>query len=314
MTKFKETLAEKYLRCGAPHSGSREYLQAVKVDKIVKLCLTPPGAVETLMREPITAERFVFEEEPLGLMGQMIDAGVVGTRLMGETVTLPADNTWFEFFDRTEGERCGVLVSRQGDGFVLIAVVLEIRETAIPGMLLKVKDLPWRFRDVRDDIPGEVGEYCEVLWEVTDRGRARTAGRANQLMYDTLSCLFLLCVPRVCEVRARVSRSEKVRSRKPREHPAVEFKHVTMTIGVGSPRYEGGAARLPGESLSEHRTRLHRVTWHFRTYRYKHGSGGQVLRERPLVKMIPEHWRGDPEKGIVLRERTVRAPEKEVKT
>lgn len=310
MTKFRETLAESYLKRGVVHRASHQYCQGVKVDAMIRLCLEPPGPGRSVLHAPDTAERYVFEQQPLDLVHQMITAGTLDTHLMGEAVMLPSDNTWFEFVDPKELERVGVLLHRQASGKLLISLVLEMSGLPSPLMLLEVNDVPWRFKDQHPRNPsGELGEYCEVLWEVQPYEHARTSERAGTLLHDTLACLFLLCVPRICEVRTKTSKLEKERARQPKQHPAVEFKHVTMTIGVGSPRYLGGAARLAGETDEEHRTRLHRVTWHFRTYRYVKGSGGAVLRDKPLIRLIDEHWRGDASRGIVLHERTVKQKE-----
>lgn len=310
MTKFRETLAESYLKRGVVHSRSHHPKIGAKVDALIKLCLMPPGPARSILENPDTAERFVFEYEPLELVHQMIKAGTLDTHLMGEAVMLPSDNTWFEFMDWKEGERVGMLVSRQEKGTLLVSLVLEVFGTPSPIMMLEIGDLPWRFKHAHPTNPtGDRGEYCEVLWEAQPYEYARISERASTVLHDTLACLFLLCVPRICEVRTKTSKLEKERARQPKQHPAVEFKHVTMTIGVGSPRYAGGAARVAGETDEEHRTRLHRVTWHFRTYRYKHGSGGSVTRDRPLVKLIHEHWRGDASRGIVLHERTVKQKE-----
>lgn len=306
MTKFRETLAEAYLRCGTVHRASHQYHQGLKVHQIIRACLEPPEGL-TLLHVPQTAERFVFEYEPLALVTQMSDAGTLDIYLMGEAVALPSDHTWFEFLDPKEGERVGVLVARQDSGKLMVALVLEVYGVPCPILLMEIKDLPWRFSDSHPYRAGnEVGEYCEVMWEAQPFEFERTSRRAATTLHDVLSCLFLLCVPRICEVRTKTSKLGKRMARQERAHPAVEFKHVTMTVGVGSPRYVGGAARVPGESDEEHRTRLHRVTWHFRTYRYVKGSGGTVLRDKPLITLVDEHWRGDASKGILLHERTVK--------
>lgn len=309
MSRFRETLAEAYLARGRPNRASHHYGQAIKVDKLIKMCLTPPESGQVLLRAPETAERYVFDEAPLDLVRQMVNAGTLDTHLMGEAVQLPASNTWFEFVDQEERERVGVLVRDPRDGKLLVALVLELDGQPTPVMMIEIKNLPWRFQDQHPTRPtAERGEYCEVLWEVQPYEARRTVERACHLMHDTLACLFLLCVPKICEVRQRVSRVERMRAGQPHSHPPVEFKHVKMVIGVGSPRYEGGAARQPGESLEDHRRRLHRVTWHFRTYRLNRDG---TTRDKPIVTYVPEHWRGDASRGILLHTRTIAAAKKE---
>jgi hypothetical protein len=310
MAKFRETLAEAYLARGGPHRASRDYFTAVKIDEMIKICLTPPGAGQMLLKNPDTAERFVFEEAPITLVNQMVQDGTIDTRTMGEAVQLPAGSTWMEFVDPVEHARCGIMVHRQDTGLLLVSMVLELDGLIVPALMIEVRDLPWRFSTTHESHPGEVGEYCRILWECTPFHPERSAARACQLLHDALSCLFLLCVPRICEVRTRTSNAEKLRARNSKSYPAVEFKHVKMIIGVGSPRYEGAAARLPGESLEDHRRRLHRVTWHFRTYRFNRDG---TPRATPKIAVVPEHWRGDASKGILLHTRSVSSDKRSAK-
>jgi hypothetical protein len=119
-------------------------------------------------------------------------------------------------------------------------------------------------------------------------------------MAQIVNALFLLNVPRVSEVRESVASAKLQKARARRgKMPLLELKHVKLMIGRGGVRYtnRGDLARRPGESVEEHRKRLHQVIGHFRTY--------VKNREAPRVSWVPPHWRGDATKGIVLHERTI---------
>jgi hypothetical protein len=316
--KQRETLAELYLRAGRVHRDSQEYHQGLKVHEIVRLCLRPPDprAYSAIERMPSPAERFVFDEDAMDMVRDMIKAGALSMRTMGETARMPTESVWMEYLDTKEQCRNGILVTRRvGDGKLLIVVVMEFEGLALPGMMIETNNFPWNFAEEYDDSkeggpelpPGEKpegGEGCLLLWEVTKVSRRRTWQRAAQLMHDALAMLFLLTVPRVCEVRTAVSRAERMRAREPRQHPAVEYKHVKLTIGSGGARYKH-VKREDGETAEDYAKRFHRVMGHFRTYRHEYGSGGSRTRAEPLVRWIPVHWRGDPTKGILLHTRDV---------
>jgi hypothetical protein len=248
---------------------------------------------------PVTAERFCFDGDAIRLVREMLDCESLSMRTIGEVARMPTDSVWMEYLDEEENARNGILVTkRPNDGRLLIALVIEFEGNVIPGMLIETREFPWRFDHEGDN------EEAILLWEVTQVSKARTTQRASRLMVDALEMLFLLTVPRVCEVRSAVSRAERMRARKPRAHPPVEYKHVRLTVGVGSPRYQH-QGRREDESSEAYAKRLHQVIGHFRTYRHEYGSRGARLRSEPFVQWIPAHWRGDAARGILLHNRDV---------
>jgi hypothetical protein len=118
-------------------------------------------------------------------------------------------------------------------------------------------------------------------------------------MWDAIDALFLIMTPRVCEVR-HVEYSPKVNRRRmvAGKKPFVEYKHLLLKVGVGTPRYVSHGGPVPDVKEPGHHKRFHRVIGHFRTYR--------AHREMPLISFVPEHWRGDVELGVVLKTRHVR--------
>lgn len=248
-----------------------------------------PGASVLEMR--VLAERYVFEGSPLAAVAELQRLGDMSYELVLEAVGLVSNPSWIEMqitYESGRNARLGCMVEEHG-GRLYVAYVVQDREiyNGRPIVLgaLSAPALPWR---EGDKIPTDV-----ISW-TTERDPSET--EVGTYLFDVTDALFLLCTPKVSEIR-QVQHHRKLQAARERrgKSPLLEYKHVRLVIGQGQPQYRGARE---GAGVSEIHHRMHRVEGHVRVYR----KG----RERPLVAFVPEHWRGNPELGILLHEKTVR--------
>jgi hypothetical protein len=255
------------------------------------------------------AEQFVFDQNPGDVCYELIQAGALDPKVVLETVRMPADICWFEWPVGLEEDprcRCGVLVC-QGELVVptkkrrTIACCFVMHSESMDPVCFGCISFPGLPFDLENDVLG-FGFWKDALRMTQVSTDDDCWEEVKWFAWDVLEALFLTVTPRVCEVRQSEYSPRMQRKReKQGKLPLVEYKRMYLKVGVGKPRYVKHAndpsELTPGEPTGTHR-RLHSVIGHFRTY-----TKG---RDRPYATFVPQHWRGDPELGVLLRERRVR--------
>lgn len=246
------------------------------------------------------AEQFVFDEDVTPIVHSLVRQGKIDEVTMASVCTLPASNTWIEWPVPEHQVKLGYLLSTNlwDDGMVVVKPQVTIvmcmahNGRGIPIGLLSLPRMPI---DLRTEV-----EMISVYWWY-DKNVQNDDVQAEIMAYlwDVFYGVFLIMTPKVCEVR-QVTHSEKLQRNRAKHGklPLVEYKRMSVKVGVGNPRYVGYTSPKGDMYMADRHHRLHRVIGHFRTY----VSG----RERPKVSFVPEHWRGDAELGIVLHERHVK--------
>jgi hypothetical protein len=261
-----------------------------------------------------TAERFVFDENPYEVVSSLVGAGQVDTIIPVRTARAPTTVSWIEWpaqMGKGEHIKLGALLDQNwhppgnpNQNMLILALGRQNSIDARPVAVVYVSAMPfqldanggfnigvrWALGTTYDEVEGDLREVVppDIQRELMI------------LVYEWVDALFLLTVPRACELReARPStKLQKARARAGKL-PLVEVKRVVLRIGRGAPRY--ARSTDPSDALgSDARDgrRLHAVMGHMRTY--------EKGRSAPLVTWVPEHWRGDAELGVVLHEREVR--------
>jgi hypothetical protein len=285
----KQTLAERYLAEATAVDGTADPRSRLQVHDYVIRALAPPPPKTVLHAPPEMADRFVFAEHPALVVGKLIGAGLLRVEQLYAALRMPSSRMWLEY-PEDEGSS-GLLAVRTGGGS-------RIALTCVHG-----------WKDVHPLAHVEVdglrnGCVVDVLWTFHSNYAREYM---NQDVSSFMSALFLLCVPRLCEVRTSPGLPGKI-ARTAREFPAVEFKQVKSVIGGKSVRYL--SPRKEGETEVEYRKRLHHVVGHFRTYKMKWGSHGEAERPGgPVIAWVPDHWRGSAERGIVIKEHLMQQKE-----
>lgn len=243
-------------------------------------------------RKDQLAERFSFDDcDPGALSLEIRRTGRVSGRVMAMTTRLPADCVWLEWHPDDDEGRVGYLAENASAGKISIVVVLQIRDSACPVMVMEL--------DVEhlSDAGGPRG----TLWwcDAQDRSAAELQRDMRAFAWELMGALFLINTPRVSEFREHVPSAKLQRRRdKAGKPPLLEIRKVKVVIGRPTVRYErspGGAAPSPDD---ESHRRLHQVIGHFRTYVKRHGDS-------PRVAWVPAHWRGDASLGVILHDRHV---------
>ncbi len=254
------------------------------------------------------AERFVFERTPFEIVNRLteLSKGTLTNDLIYEGCHLPATPTWLEMpvkFEDGQGYgKCGFMLDvDERTNVIVCAVVLDS-----PLMRAK-KHSPCVVGTLRIPKLPFVKPYC---FDVLKWHREGEEGYDDAEVYvrDLADALFLLQMPRVTETREVTHHPKKQRARqKAGKFPLVDYQIVRFNLHVPDIRYSsanrgvaksyGAATRAEGGDGGETR-RFHRVLEHVRVYR----EG----REKPHVSLIPEHWKGDPSKGIIIKERRIK--------
>jgi hypothetical protein len=125
----------------------------------------------------------------------------------------------------------------------------------------------------------------------------------EQFVQELVDCLFLITVPRVVEYRDAAFGPRKEKVQRATGKPLVEFKRVHITIGAPDVRSKAGAdySHSLEKEAAEGGRRYHRVGPFFRTYRKRQKDG-------PKVVMLDTFWRGNPELGIIIKEKHYDGP------
>ena len=295
------TLAQSYLNLHPPHDddGSEMGKMVQWTHEFIVSRLLAPLPNDFSAAEQ-TAERFVFEANPIHIVSDLIAAGAITRKTMFEVVKLPHINFWMEmpiaFEGGTKGQ-LGFMVGKAPKGATAIegymdvlAVVMAPEGTAhaVPFSLIQLPEFP---------IP-EKGGFRPFYYgtrfgpEIKDDDLRE----CEQFVQELVDCLFLLTVPKVVEYRDAQfgPRKEKVRERTGK--PLVEFKRVDVVIGGIQARYKSsGPHASTGATEGEGRYRAHRVGPFFRTYRKR--------RDQPKVVLLDQFWRGNPKLGIIIKEK-----------
>lgn len=316
------TLASDYLALGPalPYFGKahdNELLRKYQVwtHDFIRARLTAPlpGAKEDIVDH--CAERFVFDADIPVVVKNLVRTKQVDAQVIQDSIEFPATNTWIEFpvqFN-DDGDPAFTAIDRIGFMFgpvyinetilsttktMLAAVARSARTGYVrPVGLISLPPAPLRLRDMKQ---------ISCHWFLDDMKENPVAHHPEgsdqhlvMLFYDLCDCLFLINVPRVCEIRTGNFGPRKKSVQERTGKPFIEYRQVTLNVGIGAPRYKRSETDAQEDAREDHaRRKLHRVISHFRTYR----EG----REAPMVSFVPQHWRGDPEKGIILHERTVK--------
>lgn len=260
----------------------------------VKKCLKFFDAVKSSlsMVSEKRAERFAFADDPL--LAYLELTRNMSDEALSRAIVMPSPVTWLEWTVRygdgprsgeeTRSERFGYMVSEK-DGTWLIASCMDTVFGVIPVFVTEVR------------IPtGRHVATASRCWLISGRDEA-LVGWCQQTVRDVVAALFLLSVPRVCEVREGAStRLQRARIRRGKL-PLVEVRRVHLAIGVGRPRYGSRSEPTVVGSEGIHH-RYHSVISHLRVYHQ--GT------ERQRVAVVPKHWRGNKELGIILKEHDVR--------
>lgn len=248
------------------------------------------------------AERYIFDQDAPELTRGLVESKAIDYKLVWESLRLPATNVWIEYPSHSESEsglqRIGLMVgsvmnheSVMASSLTLLAIAArnETRSKVLGLVSLPETRLTHGLSTIHlhwflDHVAG--GEdNLDAHHDV------------KLFVYDLIDALFLINTPRVCEMKTSSFGPRKQKIRERTGKPLVEYRHVTMKIGVGAPQYK--RSETVNETDAEaSRRRLHRVVGHFRTYREN--------REAPRVSFVPQHWRSDAALGILLHERMVK--------
>lgn len=253
------------------------------------------------------AERYIFDEDAPLITTQLIDSGAVSADLVWESTRLPASNVWIEFPSNQDNEegfhtRIGFMLGRVPVNDTVLSnhrmvMALAAMSSDGAGGAVGLITLPDKPVTATNYAVGVHWFYDRTALDRLDNSRIDIQRECRLFVNDMISCLFLINTPRVCELREGIFGPRKPKIQQRLNHPLVEYKRVVLKVGVGAPRYQRNPN--PTDETEEARSkRLHRVVGHFRTYR--------AGREQPKLSFVPQHWRGDATKGILLHERTVK--------
>jgi len=285
------------------------------------------GMIEVSPKDArLSAERFVFaESDPIDAVMEQVRGGFIDMQTVRRFTELPANPIWLEYRENDPDDRhgrVGHLVQRlEGDELaqspqfpMAITSVISAAPGEKPGgcLFLSVR-LP-EFTDPRlnndEGFPAEIDWLPKAWWKKTFGVKSTTAmaREVSNIARDVACMLFLLNVPRVCEMRDHKPSDKLQRARtRSGKSPLIEFRQVKLVVGLGSPRYkQAQGSRAVSNSATDEayaHKRLHRVIGHFRIYHERHDKGLPP-------SWVPEHWRGDASRGVILKNRNVEIPQK----
>jgi hypothetical protein len=237
------------------------------------------------------ADKFVFDEDPDLAIEAQIHAKILEPRLVWSTARAISQPMWIEWRPSNASDLTyGFLMDTENPKQTIITFCCGTERRC--GIVMKITipgQPPW------PQNPGKLNIFSIDAFVGTNHRDIESI--AFHLLRCCICALFVLCTPRVAEAPQAVA-LRPFRRRQAREYPdkpIIEFRTVKMRIGVAQTRY---ARAYDPDGLHEviHR-KLHRVIGHYRVYTKD--------RNDPLVSYVPEHWRGDPELGIVLHNREV---------
>jgi hypothetical protein len=345
-----KTLAQQYLEMGMPTPAvmaGRYRSIAMTCHNVIREALQPPDLVKLAKVKNVEsflqwkAERFAYIQDPVAIMGMLVEQKAIAPKTIRETARLPASVSWIEWpitdpdSPKVGWDRYGVLAipgtmdfdETRGFGLdkeykVSVGPDVSVIESKSRVFLILVASLhddagkleyvcPYGILSFGSiDAVAKRTERPLVHWFIDADKAEDRAQQAASVWLDYLDALFLINTPRVSEIREHKASDKLQRARsRAGKLPMIEYRQVNIVVGRGNPIYARSRTatvptRMPGESedaFETRRRRLHRVIPHFRTYKREDGTAR-------LVIPIEEQWRGDPALGIVLHDRTIRPP------
>lgn len=240
------------------------------------------------------AERYVFEHDPTRPIRELVKSGQIENSLILETIRLVCSPMWIEMpvtYDSGRTGKVGIMMENRS-GRTVYAIICDGKTMREPWTCghFSTLELP----SARYGTSLEVHSWCTPVMKATEAN----AHEINLYFRDAMDALFALSTPRVCET-SLVSYSPRLQRARERrgKAPFLEYRRVRMVLGVGQTRYQRSGSDARNQTDDVAHRKLHRVVDHVRVYR----EG----RETPKITFVPEHWRGDPELGVVLHERHV---------
>lgn len=310
------TLAGDFVKAGQPRlsgvgSKALHALQDWTFGFVMVRLLAPLPTGDVRLNANQYAERYVFDEDAPMITTNLVRSGAIDADLIWQSVRLPAQNVWIEYpLSKEAAAESGIIRV----GFMIGQIATGENETVVSAhrtaMAIVAKT---------ENAIGVVGlmsvpeirpiaahlTHIHTHWFLDTMSGEGVVKEHDQdiltFFRDVIGCLFLVNTPRVSEMRTGSFGHRKAKVRQGKEGiPFIEYRRVTLKVGVAKPRYEKSDNRNPdpASSAEASRRKLHRCIGHFRTYR----EG----RNTPHVQFIPEHWRGDPALGIILHERVVK--------
>jgi hypothetical protein len=302
------TLAQKYLELKRPNQYPDDELSELVTwsYNFVRARLRAPRPNNVKSAEQ-TAERYVFETNPVHVVTDLIESKSINRATIFEVVKLPHINFWVEYPISFEGGTKGHIGYMVGqvprgktalEGYMTVMVVVldvEGRTHAVPFACIALPEFP---------VPTKGG--FRPFYYATRAGEALTkddVDACEQFVQELVDCLFLITVPRVVEYRDAAFGPRKEKVQRATGKPLVEFKRVHITIGAPDVRSKAGTdySRSLEKEAAEGGRRYHRVGPFFRTYRKRQKDG-------PKVVMLDTFWRGNPELGIIIKEKHYDGP------
>lgn len=291
------TLAQEYLTTLA-HMRYKDP-EVLWTDLFIKrrLLMPLPGA------EGQTAERYVFDETAPERLGEWCDSGMIDWDTAIRTVRQPDLPMWIEYplmwgLDQKLSGRMGFMYGLVADDdpaikkpVYVVAFVGSDGHSIGPQGLIVLPDFP---------IVNRHDSGARLVWFQDETDVRKLSGEqiqmARDMFGDFLACLFLLQTPKIVETKLSNFGPRKKKVQEQTGKPFVELRRVSIRVGMTEPRYKSVDGGVPSGSGAT--KKYHRVVPHFRTYHKD--------TDTPKVKLVESFWRGDPKKGIVLHERSVK--------
>jgi hypothetical protein len=234
-------------------------------------------------------EKIVFWQDLSKIYSDMKNAGQIEHEMVARTVRMPSDRVWVEYSIVVPGRPHKL---KQGLG-------LEVQENGIVrGVLCLGIENDSARAYCHISFPTGLPFTSDVLNFVCHAEEVREEIVQGAVM-ECLFGLFLLQQPKVYSDQM-YEPSPKLQKRRAKEGGAPLPKYRAVTLRLGAvPRRSAGAEQGSGGTLNGQgrKHRYHHVLGHFRMYERDTPT--------PRVVWIEPHYRGDPELGIVGRERRV---------
>jgi hypothetical protein len=328
------TLAQMIVDHPQPHNRTSDTQETIdysfRVYETIRQFLLPVEITQPKSPESIPS-KFVFCEDAPGAVFELIKSKQIDRSVVISSINFPSPLFWIEWKQKKSAtyikKENTIHFQRMGAFLFQKNFIKEQVALLDSNAKLQTKNGDFRALDVPD---WDASEYTAFIIGALEEKRAPIVlyifefknhrnsalltwvhpavrresdngepNKASLIVQDLFYIMFLINVPRVCEI-SEIKHDAKLQKcrQKAGKMPLIEYKQMILRIGVGGTR----AAHRNGSGVtSDHPDgrRLHEVIGHFRTYTKD--------RETPMVSYVPHHWRGDPEKGIVLHERVVRS-------
>jgi hypothetical protein len=301
------TLAQMWLE---NHEPSKDYIDAWVSHRLgvpAESCLFREGVFHG---HDLVSEKLVFGERMDDVYCNFIERGVLTEDIVLSTVHMPSAAVWVEWpagrgdtVYKKADLRYGVLFERSRDGKKI--GVCSIVSGDCEGRIVAcgvIEGLPWQKIDEKRFF--HCGWTNQKLDEMLRRRINSMSSSVHELFAQhvttALFCVFLMEQPKLRDIEEVTYKPSLQRKRiSKKKLPLVEYRKIRLKIAGlglrGAPRVAPGAAVAVGHEGGKRK--YHRVFPYFRTRETKSG--------REYVQFIDEHWRGDPELGVVFHERLV---------